>query len=137
MNTQTRTASWVIREKNGGAVIMETFDQATVNALNTEKYEAVPIQEHLVSLNRVIRFKKIANALLEKHYGIHINDTDMYDDKTVARFMTAGVGPFKAVADWADEMDLFRIDKQGFYGVPSRDAITEEDELAAISKLRI
>ena len=45
-------ASWVIREKDTGNVIMETFDQAKVDALNTDKFEAVPVQEHLASLNQ-------------------------------------------------------------------------------------
>lgn len=45
------TASWVIREKDTGKVIMETFDKKKVEALNTKKYEAVPIQEHLASLS--------------------------------------------------------------------------------------
>lgn len=45
------TASWVIREKATGAVVMETFDRKKVDALNTAKYEAVPIAEHLASLN--------------------------------------------------------------------------------------
>lgn len=47
-----KPASWVIRERATGKVVMETFDEAKVRALNTEKYEAVPIQEHLASLNR-------------------------------------------------------------------------------------
>jgi hypothetical protein len=46
------TASWVIREKESKQVIMETFDPAKVAALNTDKYEAVPILEYLQSLNR-------------------------------------------------------------------------------------
>lgn len=46
-----KTQSWVIREKTTGKVIMETFDQKKVDALNTQKYEAVPIGEHLASLN--------------------------------------------------------------------------------------
>lgn len=45
------SASWVIREKGTGNVIMETFDRKKVDALNTKKYEAVPIQEHLAGLN--------------------------------------------------------------------------------------
>lgn len=45
-------ASWVIREKETGAVVMETFDRAKVDALNTAKYEAVPIIDHLASLNK-------------------------------------------------------------------------------------
>ncbi len=46
-----KTASWVIREKETGKVVMETFDPAKVQALNKVKYEAVPILEYLQSLN--------------------------------------------------------------------------------------
>lgn len=45
------TTSWVIREKATGTVICETFDARKVKALNTERYEAVPIVEYLASLN--------------------------------------------------------------------------------------
>jgi hypothetical protein len=41
------SASWVLREKATGKVITETFDKKKVAALNTEKYEAVPIKEYL------------------------------------------------------------------------------------------
>jgi hypothetical protein len=47
----SKNASWVIKEKATGRVIMETFDPAKVKALNTVKYEAVPILKHLVGLN--------------------------------------------------------------------------------------
>ncbi|HBO2205242.1 TPA: PLxRFG domain-containing protein [Pseudomonas aeruginosa] len=46
------SASWVIRNKETGEVIAETFDRKKVDALNTEKYEAVSIQQHLASLNK-------------------------------------------------------------------------------------
>ncbi|MGE1509742.1 PLxRFG domain-containing protein [Pseudomonas aeruginosa] len=46
------SASWVIRNKETGEVIAETFDRKKVDALNTEKYEAVPIQQHLASLSK-------------------------------------------------------------------------------------
>lgn len=46
------TTSWVIREKATGKVICEIFDPRAVAALNTAKYEAVPILEYLVSLNQ-------------------------------------------------------------------------------------
>lgn len=49
------TASWVIREKATGKVICETFDPRKVAALNTAKYEAVPIRQHLEQLNRAIK----------------------------------------------------------------------------------
>jgi hypothetical protein len=45
------TASWVIREKATGVVLFETFNQKVVEAINTERYEAVPAQQYLASLN--------------------------------------------------------------------------------------
>lgn len=50
-----KTASWVIKEKATGAVLFETFDKKTDDALNTEKYEAVPILDYLADLNRRIK----------------------------------------------------------------------------------
>lgn len=47
-----RTASWVIKERESGTVILETFDKKSVERLNTKKYEAVPIYEYLASLNK-------------------------------------------------------------------------------------
>ena len=47
-----KSKSWVIRNKETREVIMETFSEKTVAALNTEKYEAVPIYEYLCSLNQ-------------------------------------------------------------------------------------
>lgn len=46
-----KTASWIIRNKYTKQVVMETFDNAVVNILNRDKYEAVPILEYLVSIN--------------------------------------------------------------------------------------
>lgn len=46
------TASWILRNKATGEVVCETFERAMVDALNTAKYEAVPILEYLGSLNR-------------------------------------------------------------------------------------
>lgn len=45
------TASWVIREKATGRVIVETFSRKTAEAINTAKYEAVPIRAYLASIN--------------------------------------------------------------------------------------
>lgn len=48
-------ASWVIRNKETGETVMETFDRAKVDKLNTAKYEAVPILQHLQEVNRKIK----------------------------------------------------------------------------------
>ena len=50
-----RTASWVIRDKTTKEVLFETFNPKCVEMLNTEKYEAVPILEYLVSLNKATK----------------------------------------------------------------------------------
>lgn len=46
-----RIASWVIRVKETKEVICETFNPQLVAALNSAKYEAIPILEYLQSLN--------------------------------------------------------------------------------------
>ena len=46
-----KTASWVIRNKTTGEVLFETFNAKVVAALNTLKYEALPIGQYLASLN--------------------------------------------------------------------------------------
>lgn len=47
-----RTASWVVKDRATGEVIMETFDRNAVAALRTDRFEAVPIEDHLASLNQ-------------------------------------------------------------------------------------
>jgi hypothetical protein len=47
----TRTASWVIRDKETKSPIMETFNPDLVDKLNTSKYEAVPIGQYLGEVN--------------------------------------------------------------------------------------
>lgn len=44
--------AWMLREKATGEAVMETSDPAKVRALNTEKYEAIPIGQHLADLNK-------------------------------------------------------------------------------------
>lgn len=50
-----RTASWVIRTKCTKEVVMETFNPAVVECLNTTKYEAVPILAYLQEINRKVK----------------------------------------------------------------------------------
>lgn len=68
----SRDSSWVIRNKGTKEVIFETFDKAKVDALNTEKYEAVPIQKYLGELNETIAAQA---ALDNPSRGIPVGDT--------------------------------------------------------------
>lgn len=47
-----KTASWVIKRKDDDKIMCETFSENVIRRLNTELYYAVPIMEHLQSLNR-------------------------------------------------------------------------------------
>lgn len=60
-------ASWVIKEKSTGAVIMETFDKRKVDALKTDRFEAVPIMRHLQELNASVAGKEKPEIPLAKH----------------------------------------------------------------------
>lgn len=56
------TKSWVIRNKDTGDVVMETFDKSKVDAINSDKYEAVPSLQHLQELNAKIKAAAAATA---------------------------------------------------------------------------
>lgn len=49
---RSENEGWVIRNKETGEVMMETHDPKKIAALNTTKYEAVTVSEHLASLNQ-------------------------------------------------------------------------------------
>lgn len=63
-------ASWVIRERATGDVVMETYDRRIADRLNTAKYEAVPILEYLGSLNRQIQSEKPLVLIDTDEHGI-------------------------------------------------------------------
>lgn len=44
--------SWVIRNRATKEVVCETFSPKMVVALNLEKYEAIPVLDYLVEINR-------------------------------------------------------------------------------------
>lgn len=52
---QGEPASWVVRNRETGEVVMETFDKKKVDALNVAKYEAVPIQQYLGEVNQAAK----------------------------------------------------------------------------------
>ena len=74
-----RTASWVIRNKDTGDVVMETFDKAKVDALNTAKYEAVPIQQHLASLNKPTAKEYLASVREAQNRQRQPGDAEVVD----------------------------------------------------------
>lgn len=49
----TLGGSWVIKMKATGSIVCEVFDYASVQNMNATIYEAIPILEHLQSLNPI------------------------------------------------------------------------------------
>ncbi len=73
-------------------------------------------------------FQNIADRLLQRYYGITLNDTALHDEKIVERFTAEGDQPFVAVNEWAEEKELVRIDKHGPWGQPVNIALTKQDQ---------
>jgi len=47
-----KTASWVIVDRQTGAVLFETFQASIIPKINTARYEAVPILTYLQHLTK-------------------------------------------------------------------------------------
>jgi hypothetical protein len=73
----------------------------------------------------------VANALLTKHYGIGIEDTNL--QQSVTSFLEANQQPFEAVNEAANKYGLRRIDiEKGIRGVKPRPLDLKDQESAAI-----
>lgn len=79
----------------------------------------------------VQRFQQIAASLLHRHYGLELKDTHLWDESLVAQCIAQGFRPYEVLNEHAQEADLDRIDKEGFYGLPYKAALTEQDEAIA------
>lgn len=75
------TASWVVKNKATGEVMFETFDRKKVDALNTDKYVAIPIQEYLAGLNKP---KTVGEAGRTKFLSEQGADTSSGDEVELA-----------------------------------------------------
>ena len=50
-----KPASWIIVDKQTGEAVMETFEQATADAINRDKFDVLPALEYLQQLNRSLQ----------------------------------------------------------------------------------
>jgi len=55
-----KTTSWIIVDKQTGKAVMETFKQATADAINREKFDVVSALEYLYALNAAIKAARAA-----------------------------------------------------------------------------
>lgn len=81
-------------------------------------------------------YNRIAHELLQKHYGIDVGDTTIGSPEVSSALFRRGARPYEAVNDHAQACELDRIDRKGHFGVPSRDPLTSQDELAVLALVR-
>lgn len=55
-------------------------------------------------------WQTVAGALLSRHYGLTLNDTDLCEEVCVIALQEAGLRPYEAINDLAEKFDLERID---------------------------
>ena len=83
-----------------------------------------------------VLFKRLAHELLQKHYGIDVGDTSISSERVAAALVQQGVRPFEAVNQQVQACNLDRVDREGRFGVPSKDPLTLQDELANLALVR-
>lgn len=51
--------NWAIIERSTGKCVTELFDKRSLDKLNVDKYEAVPIQQYFAQINHRIKEGKL------------------------------------------------------------------------------
>jgi hypothetical protein len=83
--------SWVVRNKATGEALFETYDKRKVDALNTVKYEAAPIQRYLGSIA-----KRCGHVWLPIYYAVELNRS-LVSRRPIARCTQCGEEQFDAL----------------------------------------
>ncbi|HBR1512818.1 TPA: toxin [Klebsiella quasipneumoniae subsp. quasipneumoniae] len=65
-------------------------------------------------LSPVAVWQMLLTRLLEKHYGLTLNDTPFSDETTIREHIDAGVSLSDAVNFLVEKYGLVRIDRKGF-----------------------
>lgn len=79
----------------------------------------------------VTRHIQLVDALLKKHFGINIDDTELAAD--AEQDVLDGIRPYEVVNSHAAKHDLGRLDIEGHYGLPSHIDLTDQDEALFVS----
>jgi hypothetical protein len=117
----SKPASWVIRERATGRVIMETFNEHLADTIKPE-YEMVPIGRYLASLNTTSR--PVMNPPAQAEAGNRVHAAPGQADRDAARRGKTGPSsrtearPVMPTAHRDDELRSVQIeqywqDKQG------------------------
>ncbi|GKX44113.1 toxin YkfI [Pectobacterium carotovorum subsp. carotovorum] len=75
---------------------------------------AIPPREDIPRLSPVAVWQQLLTYLLEKHYGLTLNDTPLCEENVIQEHIDAGVTLVNAVNFLVEKYELVRIDRNGF-----------------------
>ncbi|CAD5562102.1 toxin [Escherichia coli] len=82
-------------------------------------------------LSPVAVWQMLLSRLLEKHYGLTLNDTPFYDETVIQEHIDAGITLVNAINFLVEKYELVRIDRKGFTSLEQASYLSVTDILHA------
>ncbi|MDE8756508.1 TA system toxin CbtA family protein [Pectobacterium polaris] len=92
---------------------------------------AIPPREDIPCPSPVAVWQQLLTYLLEKHYGLTLNDTPFCEENVIQEHIDAGVTLVNAVDFLVEKYELVRIDRNGFNWQEQSPFLTAVDILRA------
>lgn len=87
------------------------------------------------SVHSLEQYQRVCEHMLATHYGLALNDTNLCEDSVVQDCISAGVEPYMALNEHAQDADLDRLDLSGAWDIPSKAELTIHDQLRALAQI--
>ncbi|ASY77740.1 TA system toxin CbtA family protein [Pectobacterium polaris] len=92
---------------------------------------AIPPREDIPCPSPVAVWQQLLTYLLEKHYGLTLNDTPFCEENVIQEHIDAGITQLNAVNFLVEKYELVRIDRNGFNWLEQSPFLTTVDILRA------
>ncbi len=92
---------------------------------------AIPLREDQSCPTPIAVWQQLLTYLLEKHYGLTLNDTPFCEGNVIQEHIDAGITLVNAVNFLVEKYELVRIDRNGFNWQEQSPFITTVDILRA------
>ncbi|KFX14685.1 TA system toxin CbtA family protein [Pectobacterium betavasculorum] len=92
---------------------------------------AIPPRENQSCPSPIAVWQQLLTYLLEKHYGLTLNDTPFCEENVIQKHIDAGVTLVNAVNFLVERYELVRIDRNGFNWQEQSPFLTTVDILRA------
>ncbi|WP_405078086.1 TA system toxin CbtA family protein [Pectobacterium versatile] len=92
---------------------------------------AIPPREDIPRPSPVAVWQQLLTYLLEKHYGLTLNDTPFCEENVIQEHIDAGLTLVNAVNFLVEKYELVRIDRNGFNWQEQSPFLTAVDVLRA------